>query len=147
MMKRIVLSILSLVMAFVAMANPVGVEQARKVGASWLSSRGHYGAVKLAVVESPFADIYVFNADGGGFVIVAADDCARPILGYSLTGSFRVEQMPANVRSWLKLMKKIRLMQMMTRIILQSVPAVLILVILSSNSVLLKFLALNSMKN
>lgn len=101
-MKRIVLSILSLVMAFVAMANPVGVEQARKVGASWLSSRGHYGAVKLAVVESPFADIYVFNADGGGFVIVAADDCARPILGYSLTGSFRVEQMPANVRSWLK---------------------------------------------
>lgn len=58
MMKRIVLSILSLVMAFVAMANPVGVEQARKVGASWLSSRGHYGAVKLAVVESPFADIY-----------------------------------------------------------------------------------------
>ena len=47
----------------------------------------------------------------------------------------------------LVLMKKIRLMQMMTRIILQSVPVVLILVILSSNSVLLKFLALNSMKN
>ena len=102
MMKRIILSILLLAMFFAAKANPVGVEQARKVGASWLSARGHSGAVKLDVAESPFAEVYVFNADGGGFVLVAADDCARPVLGYSLTGSFRIEDMPANVRSWLE---------------------------------------------
>ena len=101
-MKRIILSILLLAMFFAAKANPVGVEQARKVGASWLSARGHSGAVKLDVAESPFAEVYVFNADGGGFVLVAADDCSRPVLGYSLTGSFRIEEMPANVRSWLE---------------------------------------------
>ena len=102
MMKRFVLSITLLAMAFAAVAGPVGVERARRVGANWLSLRGYAGTVKLEAVESPFAEIYVFTAADGGFVLVSADDCARPILGYSLTGKFSVEGMPANVRKWLE---------------------------------------------
>ena len=45
---------------------------------------------------------YVFNADNNrGFVIVAADDRARSILAYSLTGSFGLENQPLQVRQWL----------------------------------------------
>lgn len=45
---------------------------------------------------------YVFNADNDrGFVIVAADDRARSILAYSLTGSFGLENQPLQVRQWL----------------------------------------------
>lgn len=102
MRKSLILLIFTLAATFAASANPVSVSRARAVGSTWLSARGHAGIVKLDVMESPFAGVYVFNADGGGFVLVAADDCARPVLGYSLTGSFRIEDMPANVRSWLE---------------------------------------------
>lgn len=46
---------------------------------------------------------YVFNrTDGNGFVIVAGDDVALPILGYSYANSFEVEGMPDNIRNWMK---------------------------------------------
>ena len=45
---------------------------------------------------------YVFNGENGeGFVIVAADDVARPILGYSQIGSIDADNMPDNLRWWL----------------------------------------------
>lgn len=43
---------------------------------------------------------YVFNHTGGGFVIIAGDDAARPVLGYSPTGRFVAENMPRNIRAW-----------------------------------------------
>ncbi len=47
--------------------------------------------------------VYAFNRDGAdaGFVLVAADDVARPVLGYSATGSFSTDGMPANLAAWL----------------------------------------------
>ena len=44
---------------------------------------------------------YVFNIDGGGFVIVSGDDRTVPILGYSDTGSFDEKKIPANMKAWL----------------------------------------------
>ena len=44
---------------------------------------------------------YVFSLQPRGFVIVAADERAEPILGYSYDNSFSVEGMPDNVRYWL----------------------------------------------
>lgn len=50
------------------------------------------------------APLYVFNrADGHGFVIVAGDDAAVPILGYSTEGAFSYDDMPENLRQWLVL--------------------------------------------
>lgn len=41
-------------------------------------------AAKQSSEEQPY---YIFTgADGKGFVIVAADDVARPVLGYSVDG-------------------------------------------------------------
>ncbi len=45
---------------------------------------------------------YVYeNADGEGWVMVAANDVVRPILAYSNTGTFRTEEMPSNIQRWL----------------------------------------------
>lgn len=45
---------------------------------------------------------YVYeNADGEGWVMVAANDVVRPILAYSNTGSFRTDNMPQNLQRWL----------------------------------------------
>lgn len=45
---------------------------------------------------------YVYeNADGEGWVIVAANDVVMPILAYSETGHFRMDNMPSNIRKWM----------------------------------------------
>lgn len=43
---------------------------------------------------------YVFNRTGGGFAVIAGDDAARPVLGYSPTGRFVAEHRPENIRKW-----------------------------------------------
>ena len=49
--------------------------------------------------NTPF---YVFNAEGNaGFVIVSGDDRTKPILGYSVSGSFKEDALPENVEWWL----------------------------------------------
>ncbi|MDO4163441.1 MAG: C10 family peptidase [Bacteroides sp.] len=46
---------------------------------------------------------YVFNrTDTDGFIIIAGDDIAMPVLGYSFEHSFRTEKMPVNLKGWLK---------------------------------------------
>lgn len=45
---------------------------------------------------------YVFtNTDGRGYMIVSADDVAFPLLGYSDTGIFDPQNIPANMQWWL----------------------------------------------
>ena len=44
---------------------------------------------------------YVFELDREGFVIVAGDDCAYPVLGYSDHGQISADEMPENLRYWL----------------------------------------------
>ena len=48
---------------------------------------------------------YVVGREGGGFVIVAGDDCVSPIQGFSLDGNFGVEDMPCNVKLWMDNLK------------------------------------------
>ncbi len=51
--------------------------------------------------------LYVLNrADGNGFVIVAGDDAAIPILGYSTEGTFSYDNIPGNLRQWLSLSER-----------------------------------------
>lgn len=52
--------------------------------------------------EAGFNGYYVFSGEKQGFCIVAADDVVdTPILGYSETGSFDGDNMPANVKWFL----------------------------------------------
>ena len=43
------------------------------------------------------------NADGEGWVIIAANDAVTPVLAYSETGHFRTDNMPSNIRHWMGL--------------------------------------------
>ncbi|MBO4917026.1 MAG: C10 family peptidase [Bacteroidales bacterium] len=49
-------------------------------------------------VDNP--PFYIYGKDGGGFVIVAGDDCLRPILGYSFESNFVLRDMPDNIIWW-----------------------------------------------
>ena len=60
------------------------------------------GSMKLEAAPVEATKIYAFNIEGGGFVIASADQRTLPVLGYSTTGSIDWEQMPENMRSWLK---------------------------------------------
>ncbi len=108
MKKSTIFLAMAMAVAFAAMANPVDREQARKVGNAYLNAVGHGVIEGLEEVKTPFSEFYVFNAveagsgSRSGFVLVAADDCVRPILGYSLTNTFREGDIPANVKSWLE---------------------------------------------
>ena len=50
--------------------------------------------------KTGFNNFYIFS-DDNSFVIVAADDRATPILGYSNEFPFVVENMPSNINDWL----------------------------------------------
>lgn len=53
-------------------------------------------------VQSKADAFYVFNrGENNGFVIIAADDCAKTILGYSDSGSFDFNTIPVNLKYWL----------------------------------------------
>jgi hypothetical protein len=44
---------------------------------------------------------YVFNVDGGGFVIVSASENTVPVIGYSFEGTYGKGDLPCNFRSWM----------------------------------------------
>ncbi len=62
-------------------------------------------AVSRANGEAPA--LYVFdNPQGKGFVIVAGDDLAQPVLGYSYENDFPADNLPPNIEKWLEGLKR-----------------------------------------
>ena len=102
-MKRIPLILaLVLIVAMHSYAERVTSETAQKVATTFLNNNGAKSAQLTDLSnEAGFPNLYIFNAEPG-FVVMAADDCVQPILGYSLTGKFVAENMPDNVSSWLQ---------------------------------------------
>ena len=60
-------------------------------------------AKKMVRKATATEDLYYLyeNANGEGWVIVAANDAMTPILAYSETGHFRTDNMPVNIKKWL----------------------------------------------
>ena len=44
--------------------------------------------------------LHIFNIEGGGYIIVSADDRTEEILGYSTTGTFDANQIPETMRAF-----------------------------------------------
>ncbi len=99
----------------ILLANEITMEQARKVAMSFffcetIRSRGGIprllsssGMVKVLLREvDHLPHFYVFNRmDSDGFVIISGDDVTMPILGYSCSNHFVVENMPPNLLDWM----------------------------------------------
>ena len=102
-MKRFTLILtLFLMAAMPMMAERVTPETARKVATTFLNNNGAKVAQLTDLSKAAgFPNLYIFNANPG-FVVMSADDCVRPILGYSLTNVFVAEGMPENIKGWLQ---------------------------------------------
>ena len=106
---RWVLALWLAVVAISTRANPVDIGAAREVAAKFASAnldRRSTGEddvrlVKTYSIPDGRAACYVFNLEPG-FVIVAADDCATPILGYSNEGQLRPDDIPVQMETYLK---------------------------------------------
>jgi len=93
---------LLLVVTMPMMAERVTPETAHKVATTFLNNNGAK-TTQLSDLskEVGFQNLYIFTTEQS-FVVMAADDCVQPILGYSLTGKFVAEDMPENVSGWLQ---------------------------------------------
>ena len=109
MKKRILTLVLLLLTAiFTAEANPVDMNTAREVAVKFVNANTQMplrGSDDLQLVTTynlsrGDAAFYVFNTPNG-FVIVSADDCATPILGYSEEGQFDTEDVPIQLQDYL----------------------------------------------
>ncbi len=109
MKKTLLCLVTSLLFSLSLEATPVSRQQAQAIARNFLMERGaqvgqiratHKSMAKAKADGSqPY---YVFNNGANdGFVIVAGDDRAPQVLGYSLTGNFGEEDVPQNVSAWL----------------------------------------------
>ena len=102
-MKKVLLSLLAmLLMVGSVNANPVDAGKARRVAETWMTAMGmkNVSALQNITAQTPFTEFYVFAAAEGGFILVSADDCVMPVLGYSVSGTFVTKDMPAHVRDF-----------------------------------------------
>lgn len=59
--------------------------------------------VHTALTAEGSPAVYIFNrGDKGGYMLLAADDLAYPLLGYSDSGSFDASEMPPQMKWWLE---------------------------------------------
>lgn len=102
--KVILFSLLCMAMTALY-AAPVSPSAAMQVASNFYAvNAGKSGSVSLTDVtsQSGFQEFYIFvHPQGKGFVIVAADDCVQPIIGYSLSTGF-VFPLPAHVQAQLQ---------------------------------------------
>lgn len=116
-MKKI--SLFLLLLPAITFAAPVSKNQARSIGENFFNNSIQVNRVqkKKANFISPqqpgmkkvrmsngdsYAPYYIFNNEDGGFVIVAGDNCATPILGYSDEGSIDLDNMPIQLQELLQ---------------------------------------------
>ena len=79
-------------------AGPVDAQRAQQIGNSFLRAKALKSNIQLNLAYTSATrdavDYYVFNVpDNNGFVIIAGDDRVKPILAYSTTGSFDVNNL------------------------------------------------------
>ena len=96
MMKRILI-LLALLLPALALADNVSRERAQAVAEGFMNGNTKAGGRQLQLVwrgekaeANPMAApaFYVFNAEGGGFVIIAGEDSVTPVLAYSPQKNF-----------------------------------------------------------
>lgn len=104
------LTILLLFVATLLWAEPITQSTARKKAVNFASKHGKTiaGDVKnlfkvRGKTKAQAMPYYVFNTnDDNGFVIVSGDDRTAEILAYSDKGRFNADEIPDNMREWLR---------------------------------------------
>lgn len=103
-MKKISLLITALVMLLVTnvYAQNISLERASRMGEMFMKENTSLAEQRNSInlshshtfISKDGNDcLHVFNVDGGGFVVVSAEERVKPVLAYSTKGSFDVENM------------------------------------------------------
>ena len=108
-MRKHLLLFLSLLFGFqMAIAKPVDISQAQKLGQKFVNANfakarqdNNLKLVYTGVSLRGETCYYVFNVGQIGFVIISADDRFRPIVGYSDEGVFETENMSPEAKFYL----------------------------------------------
>ena len=114
-MRKIFLAVFLVVSMFPLWSKPIDENTALKVAVQVLfAKQANVGEtqqknekpqpLKLVYKSSNETIVYFYvftTQDNGSFVIVSGDDRVPPVLGYSLSNGFSVENMPDNVAWWL----------------------------------------------
>ncbi len=109
MIPKLALLLVLLTSTFGMNANPIDMSTARQVGIKFMNANTNVplrnvNQIQLVTtynISRGDAAFHIFNTPNG-FVIVAADDCAMPVLGYSDEGQFDVENIPIQLQDYLQ---------------------------------------------
>jgi len=109
-MKKSIVFFVVLLICIEGVARPVSQQKAENVAMKFLGIEPMTkGADPLSLIWTgePMTKVgdgtpalYVFGIAGGGFIIIAGDDCLRPVLGYSDDSEFIVKNMPDHIVGW-----------------------------------------------
>lgn len=115
-MKKLIFSILTIILALPLIGNPIDETTAKQLAQNFWKENNIIGVrgdkvFKKRMDDAKFVNVapqcgysefFIFNNENGkGFVIIAADDCVTPILGYSYDNNFVAENLPPNLKGWL----------------------------------------------
>ena len=110
--KRTILFVMSVLLSVGTWAQDMTEQEAAERALQFLSERGGASRAKvmgnapsrpvLKAAKVEAEKIYAFNVEGGGYVIASGDSRTLPVLGYSDSGSIDWENLPENMRAWLK---------------------------------------------
>lgn len=110
MIKRVTAVLSFMAVALQLSAGVVTEQRARKVAVNFMSGRVPSKSVTLlqhrATKASEEQLIYIYNFGTTGFVIIAGDDNAAPVLAYSTESSFSLDGAPDAVTAWVEAAKK-----------------------------------------
>lgn len=106
-LRRLFATAVMVVIAVIAWAQPISQQEAQERAIKYLNrhaaSRARAMAnLKATPVRVEASKIYAFNLEGGGYVIASGDKRTLPVLGYGLSGTLDWDQMPENMRAWLR---------------------------------------------
>ena len=109
MRRTILFSLFLLALSLPVKADKVPPQQAAAVAERFLSAespatKSSYGPVRLIGTwpqaqtkgEAKEPALYLFEREGGGYVVVAADDVSLPVIGYSTKGRLTDDELPCN---------------------------------------------------
>ena len=94
---------LSTLTGFAGVLTPEEALQRIK-GPQIYATRGETGQLTLSYTledSNSQPSLYIFTNNSGGFVVASADDSAFPVLGYSDSGEFDPDNIPAELQYWL----------------------------------------------
>ena len=104
-MKRFFLSLICLLLFGVqyAYSDQVSPSSAKKFALDYINPMSPGISVKdiRCISENEIPVYYVINFEPEGWALISAQDAVSPVLGYNLTGSFRVDASMTNLSGWL----------------------------------------------